>query len=101
MDGPSGPGVTNYVSVSVDGNKVKTSASAYLTVPWDGRPRDEIESRLADAVAASLAVAAMAKQSIVALLESHLDDDVLASFVARVDRAAKEIAAEQEGQQRR
>jgi hypothetical protein len=92
MDNDVKPGTTLYVSISVDKGQVKTSASAYLTASVD-RAREEVEPALAEAVAASLAVACMATQSVNAMLATPMDPAVIDAFVDRVGRIAGEIAA--------
>lgn len=85
------PSIALYVSVSVERGQVKTSCSAHLTCAADS-DRAEVEEATAEAMAAAMAVAALATQSVVALLTNPLDPAAVGAFVRRVNRVATGIA---------
>lgn len=91
MESTQTPSVALYVSVSHEKGAVKTSCSAHLTCGIDD-DRTEVEEATAEAMAAAMAVAALATQSIVALLTTPLDAASIGAFVRRVNRAATSIA---------
>lgn len=90
MDNQS-PGITHYVSVSVERGQVKTSCSAHYTAGTDD-DEGSIQQGLAHAMQRSMAVATLAHQSVLILLNDAASPDDLQAFIDRVNAVASEIA---------
>jgi hypothetical protein len=89
MDNQS-PGVTHYVSVSVERGQVKTSCSAHYTTESDD-DKASYEG-LAAAMSRSMAVATLAHQSILTLLTEPLSPELVGAFIRKVNAVAEVIA---------
>ena len=84
----SAPGITTYVSVSVERGQVKTSCSVHLTTGTEG-DNDAHRAVLADKMANAVAVAALATQSVQGAI-AGVTPAQIDGFLRRVQAAAHE-----------